>query len=255
MAFDLNKNDGSVPDSTSKIPTKSKFDLSKGDVTNAMVSGQSTKSKMWIVGLVGILVVGGGIWYYSSLPKTENTGEGALSATTTVDSSTKIADSSNKNIEAKAVPADTAVKTASVKPIVTETPVAKNTAVTPVKTVSDIPDVFRTGLNHKIPVTFNQGASSFKKVDQSLVRRIISYLTENPAASIHINGYASSDGSLEINQTISQARADAFKKYLVTKAIAESRVVATGKGIEDPIASNETNAGRKKNRRVEITLP
>jgi outer membrane protein OmpA-like peptidoglycan-associated protein len=70
-----------------------------------------------------------------------------------------------------------------------------------------------------------------------------------------VNGYASSDGTLAINQIVSQARADAFKEYLVSRSVAANRIIAEGKGIENPVASNETNSGRKKNRRVEITIP
>ena len=101
---------------------------------------------------------------------------------------------------------------------------------------------------------FAQGSAVFSTIDQSLVKRVLSYLTKNPDASVQVNGYASSDGSLAINHVISQSRADAFKQLLVSKHIAESRINASGKGIEDPVASNATSAGRKKNRRIEITL-
>ncbi|TBO43344.1 hypothetical protein EYS08_07130 [Pedobacter kyonggii] len=47
---------------------------------------------------------------------------------------------------------------------------------------------------------------------------------------------------------------EAFKNHLTSLNIEAARISTTGKGIENPIASNNTNAGRKKNRRVEITL-
>ncbi len=71
---------------------------------------------------------------------------------------------------------------------------------------------------------------------------------------ISVFGYASSEGDIAFNQSISQARADAYKKWLIRKGIDESLVTAIGKGIENPIASNDTEAGRRKNRRVEVSF-
>lgn len=269
MAFDLNKNDGSANDSSGKTPGSSKFDLSKNETEEVVVTPGSSKSKTWIIGLVGLLIVGGGIWYYSSSSKPADTANSA-SAEVKASSERTVASVTETQAKVKAgvegadtaaaviAGADTETKssgqtTAAVaKPVVVEKP-TKSAPVIAEKAVSN--DKIIAALNNKIPATFAQGSSSFKRVDQSLIKRVISYLAKNPDASINVNGYASSDGSLEINQTISQARADAFKKYLVSKNVAESRVVASGKGIENPIASNDTNAGRKKNRRVEIVLP
>lgn len=225
MAFDLNKNDGSK-DSSGKA--SSKFDLSKGEAAGVAVTPDSPKSKTWVIGLVGILLVGGGIWYYSSKPAADQARAEVVAADSSKQSGVKVADT-------------TAAVVSTVKPV------AESTVSAPAAAVA--------ALNNKVPATFGQGSSSFTKVDQSLIKRIVSYLAENPGASINVNGYASSDGSVAINQTVSQARADAFKQYLVSKNVAEDRIVATGRGIENPIASNHSNAGRKKNRRVEITLP
>ncbi|MGY0035764.1 OmpA family protein [Pedobacter sp. NJ-S-72] len=238
MAFDLNKNDGSAQDSSKKTPSSSKFNLSKEETEQVVVTESPSKTKTWIIGLIGVLIVGGGIWYYSS--KTKVTG-GVASASTPI------------------IPSDPAVAVIPLSKVKTESAVADTTAhlVTSrsVQVAEHASAVDAAILNHKIPATFGLGSSSFITVDQSLINRIISYLAKNPDASINVDGYASSDGSLEINQTISQVRAETFKKYLVSKNIAESRIIASGKGIENPIASNHSNAGRKKNRRVEITLP
>ena len=235
MAFDLNKNDGSAQDSSKKTPALSKFNLSKKEVEEIVVAESSSKSKTGIIGLIGVLIVGGGIWYYSS--------------------QTNITDHV-KTASTEVIPSD---PVAAVVPLpqVKAQPVVENTPVVSAKVAAGhtVTTSDAAVLNNKIPVTFGLGSSSFAKVDQSLINRIVSYLAKTPDASININGYASSDGSLEINQTISQARADAFKEYLVSKNIAESRIITSGKGIENPVASNNSNAGRKKNRRVEITLP
>ncbi|WGQ11294.1 OmpA family protein [Pedobacter gandavensis] len=230
MAFDLNKNDGSVKDSDLKKSGSAKFDLTKGEGSN--IAGGTSTSKNWIIGLVGILCIGTGFWYYSSHSAIEK--QGGVTATAPESSgSTPTIVASSKEVSGGSVVEDTAQ--------VMLKPTGK--------------DKYLPLLSQKTGATFGQGSSSFKKIDHSLIKNLIAYLTENPGSSIHINGYASSDGTLAVNQMVSQARADAFKKYLTTKNIAERRIVAVGKGIENPIASNHTNAGRKKNRRVEISLP
>ena len=245
MAFDLNKNDGPAQDSSKKTLSSSKFNLSKEKTEEVVVAESSSKSKTWIVGLIGVLIVGGGIWYYSSKTKVADSITSA--STQIVPSDPAVAVVPLSQVKAESAIADTTVHTSA----------TSRSAPVAVKVTADhtVTTVDATVLNNKIPAIFFLVSSSFKKVDQSLIKRIVSYLAKNPGASINVNGYASSDGSLEINQAISQARADAFKKYLVSKNIAESRIIASGKGIENPIASNHSNAGRKKNRRVEITLP
>ncbi|RAJ33033.1 OmpA family protein [Pedobacter cryoconitis] len=239
MAFDLNKNDGSASGGPSVKPKgSSKFDLSKNETAPLTVA--TSKSKTWIIGLISVLIIGGGIWYYSS--NTTNAVHKVSTAAVPSDPGSTIVAETQSKAQAGKVVTDTAV---AISTIGQDKQIAEN--------VSD--DKSAASLNHKIPVSFSQGSSKFSSVDQALIKRIISYLSENPAALIHVNGYASSEGPLAVNQTISQARADEFKKYLVSNHITESRIIAVGKGIENPIASNAGHAGRKKNRRVEIMLP
>lgn len=233
MAFDLNKNDGSK-----KEP--SKFDLSKGETEKP-----ASASRNWLIGLFGILVLGGGIWYYSSgktdtVAKTsiQNVSSDPASVAAPVEPTKKEVSGMDTSAAIQADP--TTVKAASTaKPNPdTATPGKLQTAA------------FKA-LNHAVPVTFFQGSSSFASTNKALIKRIVAYLTQNPSASIHIDGYASSDGPIAVNQQISQARADAFKNHLTSLNIEASRITATGKGIENPVASNKTATGRKKNRRVE----
>jgi outer membrane protein OmpA-like peptidoglycan-associated protein len=239
MAFNLNKNDGSDKDSSNKTTASSKFDLSKGEAAVTTTTQNPSKWKTWIIGLAGLLIIGSGIWYYSADIKTTSTVNSALTEVSPSDSSAAAVPKNQINVQSDVV--------------VTDTTMAQDRSSVPVASGDE--NTADVNLNNKVPVTFGQGSSSFINVDQLLIKRIVSYLTENPVASINVNGYASSDGSSEINQTISQARADAFKRYLVSKNVAESRIIAVGKGIQNPIASNNSNAGRKRNRRVEITLP
>ena len=65
-------------------------------------------------------------------------------------------------------------------------------------------------------------------------------------------GHTDSIGTDAYNQKLSVRRAEAVKKYLVSKGVAKNRVYTEGKGEKQPVADNKTAAGRAKNRRVEV---
>jgi len=67
-------------------------------------------------------------------------------------------------------------------------------------------------------------------------------------------GHTDSVGSDTYNQKLSVRRAEAVKAYLVSKGIEKNRIYTEGKGEKQPVASNKTNEGRAKNRRVEIEV-
>jgi outer membrane protein OmpA-like peptidoglycan-associated protein len=78
---------------------------------------------------------------------------------------------------------------------------------------------------------------------------------EVPAgASLQIEGHTDAQGADDANRLLSQRRADAVRRALAAAGIAASRLRAVGKGEADPVAENTTEAGRARNRRVEITV-
>ncbi len=84
---------------------------------------------------------------------------------------------------------------------------------------------------------------------------VVKLLKENNDLKLDIDGYTDNVGKPDKNQTLSQNRADAVKKYLVEKqGIDPARLKATGHGQDSPVADNKTSAGRAKNRRVELHL-
>ncbi|MEI6851885.1 MAG: OmpA family protein, partial [Bacteroidota bacterium] len=116
------------------------------------------------------------------------------------------------------------------------------------------PNLIAGELNNKIPFGFESGSATPSNVDDKLVNDIINFLSKNKNSKIQVYGYASSEGDISFNEILSKKRAESFKNYLVEKGIESDRIIANGKGIADPIASNETEEGKQKNRRVEIEL-
>ena len=75
-----------------------------------------------------------------------------------------------------------------------------------------------------------------------------------PGRHIAIEGHTDAIGTIEYNQKLSEARARAVASELVTDGVARSRITARGYGESRPIASNKTESGRQRNRRVEVVI-
>lgn len=86
------------------------------------------------------------------------------------------------------------------------------------------------------------------------LQSIAANLNRYPDSAIIITGHTDSTGSMAHNQRLSERRADSVAAVLVESGVAPRRVVARGAGQTQPIASNETAAGRAQNRRVEIVI-
>jgi outer membrane protein OmpA-like peptidoglycan-associated protein len=72
--------------------------------------------------------------------------------------------------------------------------------------------------------------------------------------SIEISGHTDNVGSMTFNQKLSENRASVVREYLIRNGIAAKRLYAVGKSFRQPIASNESDAGRQLNRRTEIKI-
>jgi len=102
--------------------------------------------------------------------------------------------------------------------------------------------LFITG-SYKLVASSNKGLNDVVKIMQ-----------ENPEMKLDIHGHTDWVGSDEMNQTLSENRANTVKTYIISKGIDASRITSAGHGESMPIADNKTAAGRTKNRRVELTL-
>ena len=83
---------------------------------------------------------------------------------------------------------------------------------------------------------------------------LYSYLARNPKVRIKIIGHTDSVGKAAANQKLSEGRANAVMKELVERGIANDRIEAEGRGMSQPIDTNDTEEGRQNNRRVEIEI-
>ena len=81
---------------------------------------------------------------------------------------------------------------------------------------------------------------------------VVNVLNKFPDVTVEIRGYTDNIGGIEINKAISQKRAYAVRKYLISKGINADRLEAIGYGKANPIANNKTEEGRAQNRRVEL---
>ena len=91
-------------------------------------------------------------------------------------------------------------------------------------------------------------------LNDSKISTILDKLKSNPNLEINVEGYASSEGDLEFNKNLSQKRADKYSSYLVSQGVPKNNIKSIGKGIDNPIASNDTEEGRAQNRRVEVII-
>lgn len=84
--------------------------------------------------------------------------------------------------------------------------------------------------------------------------RVVKLLKENPKIEIEMSAHTDSKGSDEYNFKLSDNRARSVREYIISKGIAESRIVSQGYGETKPVAPNDTDENRQLNRRVEFTI-
>ncbi len=103
-------------------------------------------------------------------------------------------------------------------------------------------------------ILFDPGSASITSDTQPVVDDIAEILQKCPDLKIRIAGYTDSQGREEMNQQLSQQRAEAVLAALRVRRVPVASFEAVGFGEADPIADNETEAGREANRRIEFSL-
>jgi outer membrane protein OmpA-like peptidoglycan-associated protein len=101
---------------------------------------------------------------------------------------------------------------------------------------------------------FDTGKSDLKPEAQAAIDGLAAALTKNPTLKIEIGGHTDNVGDDASNQTLSEKRARAVYDALLAKQLKDSQIVWKGYGEAKPVATNDTDAGRQQNRRVECKV-
>ena len=101
-------------------------------------------------------------------------------------------------------------------------------------------------------ILFDFDSTEIKPRYHSALEVIIAVLKKNPGIKIEIQGHTDNTGPESYNQMLSEKRALAVKEYIVNKGIESDRIKAVGFGATQNVASNENDAGRALNRRIDF---
>jgi len=118
--------------------------------------------------------------------------------------------------------------------------------------------VFRQGdtiIMRLVGLTFDSGASQIRPESFPLLEKVEKAIDVFPRSELTIEGHTDSFGGDASNQALSQERAESVQQYMINAMrIPTYRLIATGYGETRPVASNETESGRKSNRRIDIVI-
>lgn len=103
-------------------------------------------------------------------------------------------------------------------------------------------------------VNFAFDSSNLSEAGKMNLDKLATVLANNPDTNINIYGYTDSKGTDSYNLSLSDRRSAAVRTYLASKGVSSSRMNTMGMGEADPVASNDTDAGRAQNRRVEFAI-
>lgn len=103
-------------------------------------------------------------------------------------------------------------------------------------------------------IQFETASAAIESRSSGLLQEILEILESCPDANIQIGGHTDATGSQKTNLELSQKRAESVKAYMIDHGIDADRLSAVGYGPSKPIASNSSESGRRKNRRIEFIL-
>lgn len=150
-------------------------------------------------------------------------------------------------------PAATSVSSATARAVSTPTPPASITAQT--RPVAPAPPVTVSTVQTQLrSMQFVQSKAELMAGAQPTLDQLLTFMQENPKVLIELAGHTDNQGNFEENLTLSRQRVELVKAFLVQHGIAASRISSRGYGSTRPIASNNSEATRRLNRRVEMII-
>jgi len=103
-------------------------------------------------------------------------------------------------------------------------------------------------------ITFVAGSAKIAPASDRTLKAAADVLIKYPSLRIEVSGHTSSEGGRDFNQKLSEERAQAVRQWLVDNGVPEDRILSRGAGPDEPVADNDTPAGRAKNRRIEFRI-
>jgi outer membrane protein OmpA-like peptidoglycan-associated protein len=103
-------------------------------------------------------------------------------------------------------------------------------------------------------VLFDFGKYTLKEDARIALAKIAGIIISHPGLNLQVEGYTDSIGSSEFNQKLSEQRADGVRDFLAQQGLDPHSMTSLGYGPQFPVATNDTAAGRKLNRRVELVV-
>lgn len=118
----------------------------------------------------------------------------------------------------------------------------------------ELPQAVKNFMGVIAGIEFDTGQAAIRPTSSVVLEKAVKVLTEYPSLRIEITGHTDSTGAREMNVDLSQQRANSVREHLVAKGIEPSRILSKGAGPDVPITTNDTPAGRQKNRRIEFRV-
>ena len=109
-------------------------------------------------------------------------------------------------------------------------------------------------INFDSGILFDVNSSNLRAAAQGNLRDLTQSLEDYEGTDVLVVGHTDSTGDADYNQSLSERRADAARNHLVGTGLESDRVTAMGMGETEPVETNDTDAGRQANRRVEIAI-
>jgi outer membrane protein OmpA-like peptidoglycan-associated protein len=125
----------------------------------------------------------------------------------------------------------------------------------PLDASDDIPKIIKAEIGQAIVlegITFKTGSAEILPVSEEILQKALNTLVYYKDMEVEIAGHTDNVGKKAYNKKLSEKRAESVKAWLVAKGINSKRITTKGYGLEKPIASNKTEEGRTKNRRIEF---